>query len=212
MTNKPLFKDFIKHRLKRRTLRTLIKFIQIYTSPGCFLVYFVFSLIYYGLGNGILISFLTWLMFVFCTPIADAGFLLYFPIRLINGLRMIYSEILVWSIALLLNVCLLILLPQIYEKTFLLNLFKTLLLNPISIWLIIALFIAGTFLSARTFSLIYFGDKFIDITNFKEQRKYKKHKNKHISIIKHRNIIVLFSILLTILLYYHILDKQRVKM
>lgn len=194
MVNKkaPL-KNYIKHKPKRKIL---IKFSLVL---AVFLIYFAFSLIYYGMENGILISFLTWSLFVFCTPIADAGFLLDFPIRLITGLRMIYSEILVWGMALLLNIYSLINLSGTYEKTFLLKLFKTILLNPIPFWLIILLSMAGTFLS------VYFGDELLDITNYRQRKKHKKHKNKH------RTIVVLFSILFIIILYYYLLNYLGIK-
>jgi hypothetical protein len=58
--------------------------------------YLLFAVHQFGLSNGILVAALSWSFFVFCTPIADAGFMLDFPIRLITGLRMLVIED--WSV------------------------------------------------------------------------------------------------------------------
>ncbi|MCK5574805.1 MAG: hypothetical protein KAI28_03285, partial [Sphingomonadales bacterium] len=42
----------------------------------------------YDLATGGLLAALTWSFFVLCTPVADAGFLLDFPLRLLFGIRM----------------------------------------------------------------------------------------------------------------------------
>ncbi len=55
--------------------------------------------------------------FVFCTPIADAGVLFDFPFRLITGIKMIFSEIGVWLIALVINFFIFFKNPHIYDKT-----------------------------------------------------------------------------------------------
>ena len=69
----------------------------------CFLLvsYFVYLSVKYDLITGGIASALTWTFFVLCTPIADAGFLLDFPLRLLFGVRMLISEIAVWAVALL---------------------------------------------------------------------------------------------------------------
>jgi len=166
MVGKEPFVNFLRHETKKNVL---VRFILVF---AVFLIYFFISIISYG-GNGILIAFLTWSIFVFGTPIADAGFLLDFPMRLITGIRMIYSEMIVWAIAISLNVYSLFFFSQIYEKTVLLRLLKTILLNPFPYWAIIILSLAGTFLS------IYFGDELIDVAKHKDREKYRKHKNKY---------------------------------
>ncbi len=55
--------------------------------------------------------------FVLCTPIADAGILLDFPLRLIFGIRMLISEIAVWALAITINVVSSLYFAEYYETT-----------------------------------------------------------------------------------------------
>ena len=55
--------------------------------------YFAYLSYEYDLLTGGIAALLTWSFFVLCTPIADAGFLLDFPLRLLFGIRMVLSEI-----------------------------------------------------------------------------------------------------------------------
>ncbi len=66
---------------------------------------------------------LTWSFFVLCTPVADAGILLDFPLRLLFGIRMIVSELAVWALAIVLNLATLMLAPEYYQTTFLTRIF-----------------------------------------------------------------------------------------
>src|SRR5210317_404217 len=66
--------------------------------------YFSYLSFQYGVMTGGIASALTWYFFVLCTPIADAGFLLDFPLRLLFGIRMLISEIIVWIIAIGINI------------------------------------------------------------------------------------------------------------
>jgi hypothetical protein len=59
------------------TLR-VIKFLLLFTI---LIFYFAFISFKYGVKDGFAITLLTWSFFVLCTPIADAGFILDFPIR-----------------------------------------------------------------------------------------------------------------------------------
>jgi hypothetical protein len=51
--------------------------------------YFSYLSFQYDVMTGGIASALTWIFFVLCTPIADAGILLDFPLRLIFGIRML---------------------------------------------------------------------------------------------------------------------------
>ena len=193
MKKEKLLENYVKHKTKKNVLKRffIVSFIVV--------VYLSFSIGYYGFKNGILVSFLTWSLFVFCTPIADAGFLLDFPIRLFTKIKMIYSEIIVWVIAILLNLGVLIFYPVIYDKTILLQIFKKILLNPFPYWGIILLSALGTFLS------IYFGDELLDVFSHKQRKKYNKHK------IKYLMIILLFLIAIIIFLYYYFITYLGIK-
>lgn len=146
-----------------------------------------------GYKSGFLISVLTWSFFVLCTPIADAGILIDLPIRLVTGLKMIYSEIIVWTVAISLNFFVLANSPQIYEQTIVLTLFKYILKNPIPYWLLIVLSCVGTFFS------LYIADTIID-----PKKQSKQHKS---FLKKHKIIISLFLVVLVIAIYDMLLNK-----
>ena len=172
-----------------------VKFLVVVAA---FLAYLFFAIAKFGLGEGALVGLLSWSFFVFCTPIADAGMLLDFPLRLIAGIRMIYSEIAVWVIAFLINLFSFLFNPAVYDKTLLLMLFKHILIRPFPFWLIIVLSGIGTFLS------VYFGDEILDLAGKKgEREKHAKHK------MKHRFIILAFIITLIIILYHFLLTKLK---
>ena len=80
--NKNQIKSFpIKHLVKHHTKReVLFKFLILL---GILLAYASLVVWQYGLKDGGMITLLTWSFFVLCTPIADAGFLLDFPLRLL---------------------------------------------------------------------------------------------------------------------------------
>ncbi len=165
------------------------------------IIYMIITVYKFGFKDGIFVSLLSWSFFVFCTPVADAGLLLDFPLRLITGIRMIYSEIIVWVIALFLNIIALTTTPTIYSKTMLLSLFYQILSNPIPHWTIIILSALGTFLS------IHFGDEVMDIAEerFKQRKRYKRH------VRKYRIIIFLFIIVLLVILYDFLLNSLGIK-
>jgi hypothetical protein len=183
---------YFVHETKRSVLT---KFLLVVTV---FIVYFVFMSLRYGLNNGFMATILTWSFFVFCTPISDAGLLLDFPIRLVTGIRMIYSEVFVWILAFLLNVYSLTFNQSIYNKTMILWLFKHILTHPFPFWTIIIVSAIGTFMS------VYFGDELIDASKHKERKKYGKHKNKY------KLLLILFMIILTLILYDFLLKKLGV--
>lgn len=157
--------------------------------------YFLFATKSYGIKDGLLISTLTWSFFVLCTPVADAGILFDLPMRLITGIRMIYSEVIVWVIAICLNIFMSINNPAIYDKTLLLSLFKHILDMPFPYWIIILLSAIGTFLS------IYLADEVVDTDKVKG--KYKNF------LVKYRVLVFIFIIMLIILLYDFLLNKLR---
>ncbi len=186
----------LKHLKEHETKReVLIKFLGVLII---FISYFIYVSLKFGVKEGFLVAWLTWSFFVLCTPIADAGLLLDFPLRLITGIRMLYSEIGVWIIAISLNIYNLLFNPEIYHKTLLLHLLYYILTNPWPYWLIIILSCIGTFMS------IYFGDELLDVVFHKERAKYFKHKLKYEIIV----FLALFSLVLT--LYKFLLLKLNV--
>ncbi|MBL4801796.1 MAG: hypothetical protein JKY45_07860 [Emcibacter sp.] len=165
----------------------------------CVLVsYFSYLTYEYGFQTGGMVAALTWSFFVLCTPVADAGFLLDFPIRLILGIRMLYSEIFVWAVAIFINIYALSAGAAAYDKTILTTLLKKILVTPYPYWSIILLSGLGTFLS------IYFGDEMLDVFKHRDRVKYHQHAFK----LKFIGILSLFALIF--LAYYFLLDGLQI--
>lgn len=171
-------------------------FVKFLIVLSLFLAYFTFSIFKYGFGNGIITSLLMWSFFVFCTPIADAGGLIDFPVRLFTNIRMMYSEMMVWIIATGINIYAFKFMPDVYDHNTLLQIFKQIFLHPWPYGIIILLSAAGTFFS------VYFGDEILDVINKTKVRK--KHEKHH---LKHEIIIFVFIITAIIITYYILIQN-----
>lgn len=184
------------HLQKHETHReTLYKFLSLL---GVLVFYFAYLSYEFDLSTGLYLTAITWSFFVLCTPVADAGFLLDFPIRILLGIRMVISEVVVWVIAILINIIGLSFYANSYEQTFLTRLFKEILLNPNPYWSIILLSGLGTFLS------IYFGDEMLDVRKHKDCEKYHQHR------FKYRFVFIVGFFLLIIWSYYYLLEQLGV--
>lgn len=177
------------HETKRHALSRFLVLIAI------LVVYFFWMTYRFGSKGGLEVTLLTWSFFVFCTPVADAGFLIAFPIRLITGVRMLTSQIYVFLSALLIDVYFFIFHDTIFSKTLILQIFKRIVTNPFPYWSIIALSVVGTFFS------IYFGDELVDAVKHKDRTKYQKHKTKH------RYVVFVFFFIITFFLYKDLLQN-----
>jgi hypothetical protein len=144
--------------------------------------YFIYLSIQYDFMTGGFASLLTWTFFVLCTPIADAGFLLDFPLRLLFGVRMLISEIAVWALAISINIISLIYFVEYYETTKLTTLLHLVLTNPYPYWSLVILSAVGTFLSIR------FADELMDVIHHRDRGFF--HSNSYI----HEIIIIVFFI------------------
>ena len=164
------------------TKQVLYKFILL-----CILLlgYFSYLTFRYDVVTGGIASVLTWTFFVLCTPIADAGFLLDFPLRLLFGIRMLISEIAVWVVAITFNVVSILYFAEYYETTTLTKLLHAILTTPYPYWSVILLSGAGTFLSIR------FADELLDVLHHRERNFFHRHGFKHEIII-----IVFFVVVL----------------
>lgn len=181
-----------KHETKRHVL---LKFLLVLCI---FLLYFIFIASRYGFSQGLFVTSLTWSFFVLCTPIADAGFLIDFPLRLVTGIRMFVAEVFVWGLAIGVNVYAYFFVSEIYEKTNLLSFFYHILESPFPYWAIILLSAVGTFVS------IQFGDELIDNVYHKDRTMYVKHKKKY------WYLVMLFIFVLSFVLYDFLLKKLGV--
>jgi hypothetical protein len=182
-----------KHQTHKETLFKFLLLLAV------LLAYFGYLSWKFDLATGGFVAILTWSFFVLCTPVADAGFLLDFPVRLIFGLRMIKSEIIVWGLAIGINVMGLMFWPDMYGKTFLTDLFMTILTTPWPYWSIIVLSGIGTFLS------IYFGDEMLDVATHNERVKHHKHG------FKYRVVFIIGLFVLIFAAYYNLLASLGIK-
>ena len=172
----------------------LIKFSAIFVL---IIAYGLYAARSHGLKNGFLISFLSWSFFVLCTPVADAGILIDLPMRLITGIKMLYSEMMVWTIAISLNIFVHTYDRTLYQKTILLSLFKHIIDNPFPYWLIILLSALGTYLS------VYVADKLVNP---------KIKKKKHLEFLnKYKIHIFVFIFLIVLVIYDFLLNNLGVK-
>lgn len=187
-TNKFPLRHLVKHHTKRDVLLKFFILILILVAYGFFVSW------KYGLKDGGIITLLTWSFFVLCTPIADAGFLLDFPLRLLFGIRMKISEIIVWSIAISINIIAINANSQVYDHVLITTLLKKILLHPYPYWAIILLSAVGTFLS------VVFGDELLDLAHHKERVLHQKHG------FKLELIIMVFVFIFALLVYGFLLE------
>ena len=85
------------------------------------------------------------------TPIADAGFLLNVPLRLLFGVRMLVSEMVVWAVAITLNIVSLLFFSSYDDTPVLTRLLHAILTTAYPYWSVVVLSGAGTFLSVDSF-------------------------------------------------------------
>lgn len=160
--------------------------------------YFAYLSYEYDMLTGGIASLITWSFFVLCTPIADAGFLIDFPLRLLFGIRMIISEIVVWAIAISINLISLFYFQEYYNVTPLTRLAHAVMITPYPYWGIIFLSGIGTFLSIR------FGDELMDVVHHRDREFFHKHN------FKYEILLVIFFIVV-IMAYYELTSALNIQ-
>tara|TARA_R110000868_G_scaffold226872_1_gene479764 strand:- start:293692 stop:294279 length:588 start_codon:yes stop_codon:yes gene_type:complete len=145
-------------------------------------------------STGALLALLSWSFFVLCTPIADGGFVVAFPVRLLFGTRMVTTQIVVWVVALVINIVAVSVVPKAYSQTALTDVLYSILTTPWPNWSVLLISLAGTMLS------IWFGDEMIDVTSHSMRKKHHRHG------FKHKILLVVGFGLLTIFAYSHVLS------
>jgi len=181
-TEKISLRHLIKHETKRSVF---IKFLILFTI---LLVYTAYLSFRYGLATGGLLAIITWSFFVLCTPIADAGMILDFPVRILFRLRMFITELMVWIVAISINIYAITFFPEIYERSLLGHVFYGILTRPIPYWSIIILSFFGTFLS------IHFADELLDYIKHKDIQKSTRHR----VIFEGITMIVIFLLIFSV--------------
>ncbi len=170
--------------MKHPRTQVIIKFLLLCIT---LLTYFSYLTYQYNFLTGGVASLLTWSFFVLCTPVADAGFLLDFPLRLLFGIRMVLSEIVVWVVAILINIIALIYFRDFYQTTIITRLMEAILTTPFPYWFVVLLSGIGTFLSIR------FGDELMDVLHHKDRDYFHSNHFKHELIIFVFFLIVIFG-------------------
>lgn len=183
--------------LKSVTFKEIWKFIILL---GILASYTVYLSIKYDFATGGISALLTWSFFVLCTPIADAGFLVDFPLRILFNIRMVFSEMFVWAFAIGTNCLALHWYPASYNTTALTKVFHKILTTPYPYGAIIVLSGIGTFLS------LFFGDTLFDI--------FRKKENLMVELKKHRQQIILMILVfgVTLGVYYRLLKNMNISL
>lgn len=164
--------------------QVLVKFLLLLVI---LLGYFGYLAYEYDVATGGIAALLSWSFFVLCTPVADAGFLLDFPLRLLFRIRMVISEVAVWIVAILVNGATLAFAPHYYDTTILTRLLAQILRNPYPYWAVILLSGVGTFLSIR------FGDELMDVIRHRDRTFFHSHHFKHDLILFAFFLIALYA-------------------
>lgn len=182
-----------QYQLSNQTHKeTLIKFIGLLIILFSYFAYVSWE---YDVSTGLGLVLLTWSFFVLCTPIGDGGFLIAFPVRLLFGIKMVMTQIVLWLLAVAINIYFLFFSVNTYQLTFLTRLLHHIFIQPFPYWGILIVSALGTFLS------VYFGDELIDVTTHKDREKYHKHGFKY-------HIISLIALgIITVTAYYHLLSS-----
>jgi len=174
---------------------TLLKFIFLLLI---LMAYFLYMSWKYDASTGFGVLVLTWSFFVLCTPVADGGFILAFPIRLLFKIKMAVTQAVLWFIAVGINMLMLTISPEIYDLTFLTKLLEKILSEPYPYWSILVISALGTFLS------IYFGDEMMDVTTHKNRELSHRHG------FKYRTVLVLGLGVLVVIAYYYLLSSLNI--
>ncbi len=172
-------------------------FLKFIALSSILFLYFIYLVYEYDLLTGGSAALITWSFFVLCTPVADAGFLLDFPLRVLFGIRMMLSEIVVWGIAILINIFCLTYFSEAFETTVITRMMKVILLTPVPYWSVIILSGLGTFLSIR------FGDELMDVLHHKDRFFYLRHHFKY-------EILLFIFFLVVIFGYYEIVSSLSI--
>ena len=189
-------KNTIKFHHKNETHKeSIFKFLALVLIV---IAYFLYMSWKYDASTGFGVSILTWSFFVLCTPVADGGFILAFPIRLLFKVKMSYTQVVLWFLAIAINVFYLATSPDSYDLTFITKLLKHILYEPYPYWSILIISALGTFLS------IFFGDEMMDVASHKERESSHRHG------VKYRTLIVLGLGALTVVAYYYLLNSLNV--
>ena len=133
----------------------------------------LYIVLMFGLHRGLHIAALLWSFFVLCVPYGSSGILLS-PFRRATRLKLQYADIVLWIVAVCLNIYTYSFSRPIYLKSISTHLLYQIIANPWPYWLIIAVCILGMiyrlFIAAdimrRSFVLHYLLNGFLVAAGF----------------------------------------------
>jgi len=162
--------------------------------------YFLWMSMKYDASTGFGLALLTWSFFVLCTPVADGGFVIAFPVRLLFGVKMAVTQVVIWFVAVGINCVMLWKFRDSYSLTFLTSLLERILTVPYPYWSILIISATGTLLS------IYFGDEMMDVTSHRDREKHHTHG------MKLKILVTVGLGTLVVVAYYHLLSGLNIEM
>ncbi len=183
------------HHKNETHKETLLKFVALVLM---LVAYFLYMSWKYDASTGFGVAILTWSFFVLCTPVADGGFILAFPIRLLFKIKMSITQIVLWFVAIGINIFMLSSSADTYDLSFMTKLLKHILTEPYPYWSILIISALGTLLS------IFFGDEMMDVTANRDRKLNNRHG------MKYRAVLVLGLGVLTVVAYYYLLNSLGV--
>jgi len=183
-----------KHQTHRESLWRFLGLVAL------LIAYFVYLSWKFDAVTGAWLALLSWSFFVLCTPVADGGFIIAFPIRLLFGTRMLITQLIVWLLAIAINVAALSFAADSYGDTALTGLLYKILTTPYPYWSILIISAAGTAFS------IWFGDEMMDVTTHAHRIRHHQHG------FKYRVLLIMGLGVLTVLAYYHLLGELGVRL
>ncbi len=113
--------------------------------------------------------------------------------QLLFGIRMVVSGMVVWAVAILLNIVALLHFRDFCQTTVITRLLEGILTKPSPYWMVIVLSAVGTFLSIR------FGDELMDVLHHKDRHYFHSHHFKH-------ELILLVFFVFVIVGYYELIS------
>lgn len=132
------------------------------------IIYGFYVLNEFGIEQGLLITGLTWSVFVFCVPFAASDVLVGLPLRVLFNMKLLLGQMIVWVGGAAINIYAFFTNPDLYQSTPLLQIFHHILSNPIPYWTILGLCGFGTFIS------VLLADDVLDDLGPKKKRHPKK--------------------------------------
>ena len=119
--------------MKKNYFSQLTKFTLALSGLGFLLVDMAY---YYGASKGLLLTFLYWSFFILCMPAAHGSYILGVPLDLVLKRRSFSTEPIMICGAIILNVLVYTINPNIYMINFITHLLRDFIATPQPLWLI----------------------------------------------------------------------------